>query len=454
MRGNSPAGLTAPRQLNSDTFRRNRLDPILVSAASSLFRHSSEAAGGGPVRALARVGIVAACILAAGCNREQQAATPPAGAVRPQVSVVTLHPRAVAITAELPGRVGASLTADVVPQVTGIIKARLFKEGTEVKAGDGLYQIDPASYQASYDSAVATLQKDQAAVPSAQAKVDRYQTLIKQNAVSSQDLDDARSTLAQAKADVAAAQAALETARINLDYTTMKAPIGGRVDASTITEGALVSSGQSTALTTIRQLDPINVDVTESSTNLLNFLAAVKSGRIKTTGSDVSVKLKLENGTIYPHPGTLRFMEANVNQTTGTFTVRAEFANPDRLLLPGMYARAILEVGLAQNSFLVPQRAVSHNVKGEATAGFVGSDGKVVQRVLSVQRSVGNNWLVDAGVSDGDRIIVEGIQLVRSGQEVAATEVTVDDATGDIRQLSQSSALDKPAGAPAPARVE
>ncbi|MDZ5451259.1 efflux RND transporter periplasmic adaptor subunit [Labrys sp. ZIDIC5] len=406
------------------------------------------------MRMLGRAGLLSVCILVVGCNQEQQGAQPPAGAIRPQVSVITLHPRAVAITAELPGRVGASLTADVVPQVTGIIKTRLFKEGTEVKAGDALYQIDPASYQASYDSAEATLQKDQAAIPSAQAKVDRYQNLIKQNAVSSQDLDDARATLAQAKADVAAAKSALETARINLDYTTMKAPIGGRVDASTITEGALVSSGQSTALTTIRQLDPINVDVTESSANLLNFLEAVKSGRIKTTGPGVSVRLKLENGATYAHAGTLRFVEANVSTTTGTFTVRAEFPNPDRLLLPGMYARAILEVGLAQNSFLVPQRAVSHNTKGEATASFVGGDGKVVQRVLSVQRNVGNNWLVDAGVSDGDRVIVEGIQLVRAGQEVTATEVSVDDATGDIRPLSQSSALDRPSDASAPVRAE
>jgi len=406
------------------------------------------------MRMLRRASLLSICILAAGCNQEQQGNQPPAGAVRPQVSVVTLHPRAVAITAELPGRVGASLTADVVPQVTGIIKTRLFKEGTEVKAGDPLYQIDPASYQASYDSAEATLQKDQAAIPSAQAKVDRYQNLIKQNAVSSQDLDDARATLAQAKADVAAAKAALETARINLDYTTMKAPIGGRVDASTITEGALVSSGQSTALTTIRQLDPINVDVTESSANLLNFLEAVKSGRIKTAGPDISVKLKLENGTTYAHSGTLRFVEANVSTTTGTFTVRAEFPNPDRLLLPGMYARAILEVGLAQDSFLVPQRAVSHNTRGEATASFVGSDGKVVQRVLSIQRSVSNNWLVDAGVSDGDRVIVEGTQLVRAGQDVTATEVSVDDATGDVRPLTQSSTLDKPPVASAPVRAE
>jgi membrane fusion protein (multidrug efflux system) len=364
--------------------------------------------------------------------------------MKPEVSVVTLHPQSVAITGELPGRTTASLTAEVRPQVNGIIQARLFQEGGLVKAGDALYQLDPASYQASYDSAAAALQKAEAAVPNAQAKVDRYEGLIKQNAVSKQDLDDANATLAQANADVAAEKAAVETARINLAYTKIAAPISGWIDKSSLTPGALVTASQTTVLTTIRTLDPINVDVTESSTNLLNWRQAVSEGRIKLNGPNVSAKLKLENGAIYSQTGKLAFAEANVSQTTGTFTVRAEFPNPDRLLLPGMYVRAIIEEGVAENSFLTPQRAVTRNAKGEATALFVTPDGKVEQRVLAVDRSVGNNWLVSSGVKDGDRVIVEGTQLVRPGQDVTAVEVTIDDTTGEIRGRKQGS-LSQPA---------
>jgi len=365
-------------------------------------------------------------------------------AMKPEVSVVTLRPQSVAITGELPGRTTASLTAEVRPQVNGIIQTRLFKEGGFVKVGDPLYQLDPASYQASYDSAVAALHKAEAAVPNAQAKVDRYEGLIKQNAVSKQDLDDANATLAQANADVAAEKAAVETARINLDYTKIAAPISGWIDKSSLTPGALVTASQTTALTTIRTLDPINVDVTESSTNLLNWRQAVSEGRIKLNGPDVSVKLKLENGAIYSHTGKIAFAEANVSQTTGTFTVRAEFPNPDRLLLPGMYVRAIVEQGVAENSFLAPQRAVTRNAKGEATALFVTPEGKVEQRVLAVDRSVGANWLVSSGVKDGDRMIVEGTLLVRPGQDVTSVEVTIDDTTGEIRGRTQGS-LSQPA---------
>lgn len=388
----------------------------------------------------ARASVLAVLLLAAGCG--EQSGKAPSAPARREVSVVTLHRRPVVITAELPGRTAAFLIAEVRPQVSGIIVKRLFKEGSEVAAGDALYQIDPASYQAAYDSAAASLQKSEAVVPSAQAKVERYQGLIKQNAVSKQDLDDALATLAQAKADVAAATAAVATARINLAYTKVTAPIGGRVDASTVTVGALVTADQTTALTTIRQLDPINVDVTQSSTNLLKFRTALAEGRLKVLGPNVAVKLRMENGTTYDHDGKIAFAEANVSQTTGTFTVRAEFPNPDRLLLPGMYVRATVEEGVAEDSFLVPQRAVTRNTKGEATAKFVGADGKVAERVLATQRSIGNNWLVSGTLSDGDKVIVEGSQLVRAGQEVTAVEVTIDDATGEIRSPSKRSARD------------
>ncbi len=349
---------------------------------------------------------------------------------------MTLHPQSVAITADLPGRISANLVAEVRPQVGGIIRSRNFKEGSEVKEGDVLYEIDPSSYQASYDSAVAALQKAEGAVPNAQAKLNRYAGLSAQSAVSQQNFDDAKSTLVQAQADVASAKAALETARINLDYTKIRAPISGRVDASTVTVGALVTAEQTTALTTIRQLDPINVDVTQSSTNLLRFRRAVEEGRLKTSGENVSVRLTLEDGTQYKESGTLEFAEAAVAETVGTLNVRASFPNPERVLLPGMYVRATIQEGVAENSFLVPQRAVTRNTKGEPIAFFVSADGKIQQRVLTVQRSIGNSWLVGKGVEEGDRVVVEGIQRVRDGQEVNVALVTVDDASGNLEQAS------------------
>jgi membrane fusion protein (multidrug efflux system) len=376
-------------------------------------------------------------LLLAGCGNQPDIASQKAGSPpKPEVSVVTLHPQSIAITAELSGRTTASLTAEVRPQVNGIIKTRAFKEGGEVAAGDKLYQIDPASYQASYDSAVAAKQKAEAAIPNAEAKVDRYATLIKQNAVSKQDYDDAVATLAQAKAEVASNKAAVDTARINLGYTNITAPIGGRIDKSSLTPGALVTASQTTALTTIRTIDPINVDVTESSTNLLNWRRAVSEGRIKVSGADVSVRLKLENGTIYNHDGKLEFVESNVSETTGTFALRAVFPNPDRLLLPGMYVRAIIEQGIAQNSFAVPQRGVTRNSKGEATGMFVTADGKVEQRVLTVSQNVGNNWLA-TGIKDGDRVVVEGTQLVKPGDAVTAVEVTIDPTSGEVKIRKQ-----------------
>ncbi|MBS7538237.1 efflux RND transporter periplasmic adaptor subunit [Ancylobacter lacus] len=388
-----------------------------------------------------------AAALLAGCNPSQQGGGPPGANGRPEVGVVTVHPQSVAITAEMPGRTTASLVADVRPQVGGIITSRLFEEGSEVKAGDALYQIDPASYQASHDSAAASLAKAQAAVPSAQAKVERYQGLIKQNAVSKQDYDDAVASLDQARADVASAKASLDTATINLAYTRITAPIGGRIDKSSLTPGALVTASQDTALTTIRTLDPINVDVTQSSTNLLNLRQAIREGRIKVAGEGVKVRLKLDNGTLYPLPGTLEFSSSYVDQTTGTYGVRAQFPNPDRLLLPGMYVRAIIEEGVSPDSFLVPQRGVTRNTKGEPVALVVNADSKVEQRVLTVSRSVGNNWLVDTGIHDGDRVVVEGSQFVRPGQDVTAVDVVVDDTTGEVRERGQQSAAPAAPGA-------
>ena len=381
-----------------------------------------------------RLALLLLAAAAAGCNSEKAAAPPPQ---QTQVSVVVLHPQPVAITAELPGRVAANLVAEVRPQVGGIIKSRLFKEGSEVKAGDLLYEIEPAPYQAAYDSAVAAQQKAEAAAVNARLRAERYRELLQRNAASQQDTDDATATLAQARADVAAAKASVETARINLDFTKVTAPIAGRVDRSTLTPGALVTANQAVALTTIRQLEPINVDVIQSSTNLLNFRQAVAEGRLKLSGGNVAVKLKLDTGADYPQAGKIEFAESTIDVTTGTFTVRAEFPNPDRLLLPGMFVRAVVEEGIAPNSFLLPQRAVTRNPKGEATAKFVQADGKVEQRLLTTRRSIGNNWLVDTGVKDGERVIVEGGQLVRPGQTVTANEVSVDEATGELKSANR-----------------
>ncbi|OQP87252.1 efflux transporter periplasmic adaptor subunit [Rhizobium rhizosphaerae] len=404
-----------------------------------------------------RPSLIAACLLAplllAACNEKQQDKAAGAPAVKPEVSVMALHPTSVAITATLPGRTAASLIAEVRPQVGGIIRQRNFQEGGTVKQGEVLYEIDPATYQAAYDSAEAALAKAEGAIPSAQAKVDRYKGLSQRDAVSQQDLDTAQAALVQAQADVASAKAALESARINLDYTHIRAPIGGRVGASTVTVGALVTADQTTALTTIRQIDPINVDVIQSSVNLLKLRRSIDEGRLKTTGANVQVRLTLEDGSQYKETGRIEFLDAVVQETTGTVRVRAEFPNPDQLLLPGVYVRATIQEGVRPNSFLVPQRAVTRNAKGEATAKFVGGNGKVEERVLKVDRSVGNSWLVSEGIKDDERVVVEGAQRVRAGQEVTATPVIVNDATGELEQAQDGAAAapDKQASAPAAA---
>lgn len=280
----------------------------------------------------------------------------------------------------------------------------------------------------------------------------RYDSLTSERAVSAQDLDDARSTLAQAEADVASAKASVETARINLDYTRIRAPISGRVDSSSVTVGALVTADQTTALTTIRALDPINVNVTQSSANLLKIQTATDEGRLRFDGDNVSVRLKLENGSDYDKHGTLEFAEATVDESVGTFTLRAQFPNPDKRLLPGMYVRAKVQEGVAENSFLVPQRAVSRNTKGEATARFVSADGKVEERVLTTERSIGNNWLVVNGINAGDRVIVEGAQRTQPGQDVDAQEVTIDNASGELKSATLAEKTVDVAGAQKDAR--
>lgn len=349
-----------------------------------------------------------------GCD-EPQAAVKPAAPV--EVGVVEIRPEPLTLTTELPGRTRAHLVAEVRPQVGGIIEQRLFREGAEVGAGELLYRIDPASFQAAYDSAKAALAKAQADIRSVQLKAERYKDLVRIKAVSDQDYDDARAALAQAQAEVEAQKAALETARINLDYTQVRAPIAGRIGRSSVTPGALVTADQTTALATIQQLDPVYVDVQRSSTEWLELQQALKSGRLSHPGADgsVAVRLKLEDGSDYPQTGRLLFSEVTVDAGTGAITLRAEFPNPDQRLLPGMYVRAVLEEGIAQQALLVPQRAVSRDARGKASALVVNADGKAERRDLVTERAVGDRWLVTTGIAAGERVIVDNLQKVKAG---------------------------------------
>lgn len=336
----------------------------------------------------------------------------------PKVSVVTLQTQPYSVTVELPGRTKAYQVSDVRPQVGGILQKRLFTEGQEVKQGQVLYQINPATYQADFDSAKAELAQAKAAVLSAKPKAERYQRLVKIGGVSKQDKDEAIAMLREAKAAVVAAAAKLKTAEINLEYAQIKAPISGRIGKSAATPGALVTADQADALTTINQLDPINVDLSFSSVEGLKLRRQLDSGKLKKPNGKVQVKLELEDGTTYSETGTLEFVGNSVEETTGTMDLRTVFANPKNQLLPGMYVDATLYVGVDEEALLVPMQAVARNTKGEPTVWVVAADNKVEQRVVETSKAVKDKWLVSSGLKAGERIIVEGVQKVRSGQVV------------------------------------
>jgi membrane fusion protein (multidrug efflux system) len=336
------------------------------------------------------------------------------------VSVLTVKPQRVLLTTELPGRTSAYLIAEVRPQVGGIIQKRLFTEGSDVKEGEVLYQIDPAVYQATYNSAKAALARAEANLIPIRLKAGRYAELVKDNAVSQQESDDISAALKQAEADVEAGKAAVETAQINLAYTKVTAPISGRIGRSSVTNGALVTASQPAALATIQQLSPIYVDVTQSSADLLRLKQNLASGLLKSNGSAARVRLLLEDGSPYPLPGTLKFSEVAVDPSTGSITLRAIFPNPKQMLLPGMFVRAILEEGVNDHAILVPQRGVTRNPSGNAMVMVVGSEEKVEPRVIKVIRTVGENWLVSEGLKAGDRVILEGLQKARPGTPVKA----------------------------------
>lgn len=400
-----------------------------------------------PTRLMATALLLAASLAITACGKKQ-AALPQQGP--PEVSVVTIQPQRVALTTELSGRTAPYLIAEVRPQVGGIVKKRLFTEGSDVKAGQVLYQIDPASYEAALASARANQARAEATLGTVRLKAQRYQELVKIKAVSQQDNDDAQAGLKQAEAELAAAKAAVETARINLAYTKVTAPISGRIGRSAVTDGALVTASQPTALATIQQLSPMYVDVTQSSAELLKLKQNLANGLFKKgTASQAPVKLLLEDGSPYPQSGSLKFSEVTVDQSTGSVTLRALFPNPKQLLLPGMFVRAIIEEGVNEQAILVPQRGVTRTPQGEALAMVVGDGEKVEPRPIKVVRTVGDSWLVSEGLKAGERVIVEGIQRARPGTPVKAVPFGVTPAMAGQQPVNPQQPTAAPARQPA-----
>jgi membrane fusion protein (multidrug efflux system) len=360
---------------------------------------------------------------ALGCNSSPAAQQPPQRPP-PEVGVVTVKTETVTLQTELAGRTSPSLASEVRPQVSGIVKARTFEEGARVKAGQVLYEIDASMYRAAYAEAQANLSSAKAALESARLKDERFANLAKIEGVSKQEADDARAAHELATAGLAQKQAALETARINLGYTAIKAPISGRIGKSSVTAGALVTANQPQPLATIRALDPIYVDLTQSSEARLKLRAQLGTGKLQA--GTTRVKLKLGDGSIYGRDGTLEFAEVAVDAATGTVTLRATFPNPDDTLLPGMYVRAVLDEGVATTAILAPQQGVTRDPKGNATALVVGAGDKVEVRTLVTERAIGDRWLVTSGLRAGDKLIIEGLNKIGPGMPVRPTEIAAE----------------------------
>jgi len=384
---------------------------------------------------------VIATLTLGGCGESH---APVAQKSAPQVGIVVVKAEKVSVTTELPGRTSPYQIAEVRPQVGGIVLQRLFREGADVKAGETLYQIDPALYKATFDSAHANLAKAEANLATIKLKADRYRELVKINAVSKQDFDDADAAQKQGEADVAASKAALDTARINLDYTRITSPITGRTGISTVTPGALLTASQAVALTTVQTLDPIYVDVTQSSADLMRMKHALEDGLLKRAGPDaVKARLVLDDNTHYALEGELAFSDVTVDQGTGTVTLRAIFPNPKHDLLPGMFVRAILEEGVNEGGLLVPQQGVTRNARGEATALVLGADNKVELRALDLGDAVGDKWVVKSGLKVGDQLIVDGLQKIKPG--VTAQAVPLADAASPTTPTTATAAAAAPA---------
>lgn len=369
--------------------------------------------------------VVLSAVLLAACGGQENGDAPASGAAPqvPVVTVLTVKAEAVPMMAELPGRTSPYLIAELRPQVSGILTQRAFNEGSEIKAGQVLYRIDAAPYQAVYDSAKANLARAEANAGAARLKAERHAGLVRIEAVSKQANDDAQAALQQALADVAAARAAVDKARIDLDYTQLKSPISGRIGRSAVTAGALVTANQAQALATVQQLDPIYVDLSQSSAELLRMRREIEAGRLQAnTRGEVPVKLLLEDGSEYAAEGRLALSEVTVDEGTGSVTLRARFPNADGVLLPGMYVRARLPQGMRSEAVLVPHAAVSRDPLGRALVMVVDAGGKVEARPVQAVQSIGPNWVVSGGLAAGERIIVEGLQKVRPGVQVQAEE--------------------------------
>jgi membrane fusion protein (multidrug efflux system) len=363
--------------------------------------------------------LLAGLMLLAGCETKNGQAAPQAPA--PEVATVTVALQRVELSTELPGRTSAYRVAEIRPQVNGIIQQRLFTEGSDVKAGQLLYQIDPAPFKVAYESAKAALGKAQANLPSIQSRTERYRELLADNAVSQQDYDDAAAAVQQAKAEIEYWKTQVEAARINLNYTRVTAPFGGRIGRTNVRTGTLVTAYQPQPFAVINQLDPIYVDVTQSSAELLRLRRSLETGQLSADGKDrKKVSIILEDGTPYPLEGTLQFADVTVDPTTGSFSLRVVVPNPKHILLPGMFVRAVVQEGVAEQAILVTQQGVSRNPRGEPVALIVDPNDTVQQRALTLDRAIGNQWMVTSGLAPGDRLIVEGMLKVRPGMSVKA----------------------------------
>ncbi|WP_241622324.1 efflux RND transporter periplasmic adaptor subunit [Rosenbergiella australiborealis] len=372
---------------------------------------------------LAAILMLSGAVVLSGCDdKSQQSAQKTA----PEVGVVTLKTTPVNMTTELPGRTAAYRVAEVRPQVSGIILKRNFVEGTDIKAGESLYQIDPAPYQAAYNSAIGDLAKAQANARIAQVTLQRYKPLLGTKYISQQDYDTAAATLAQNNAVVRSAQATVENARINLAYTKVSSPISGRIGKTAVTEGALVQNGQTTALATVQQLDPLYVDLTQSSDDFMRLRHQLTTGELTKGKGKAPVTIILNDGTVLKQQGTLEFSDVTVDPTTGSILLRAIVPNPDHTLLPGMFVRARVEEGINQDALLVPQQAIARTPTGAATAMVVNADNKVDIRPVTAQEAIGDKWLVTSGLKAGDRVISVGVQRASQGATVTPKEVSVD----------------------------
>lgn len=354
------------------------------------------------------------------CNDDSQSAK---NAMPPvEVGIYTIKSKSITLQQELPGRTKATLSSEIRPQIGGIIQKQLFREGSEVKKGDILYIIDPVKYKAAYNEAYAAYKNAQAAIEASRLKDLRYKELVKVLGVSKQDYEDAHTAYLQAKATAEEKKAAMQSASINLDYTKIKAPISGRIGTSSVTEGALVTTDQTTPLATIRALDPIYVDFVQSSVQLLNLKRLLQQKTIHS--GSTNVRLKLENDTLYEHNGTLKLQEVAVDEATGSVILRAEFLNPENILLPGMYVKVIIDEAVSTNAILAPQQGISRNPKGEATALVVDKNGKVEQRNIILDRAIDDQWLIMSGLRENDRLIVEGLNKIKIGDTVKPIDIS------------------------------